>query len=274
MKIIEFRGGLGNQLFEYAHYLYLKEKYPAETFYSYFPHRELWMHNGLELHKHFSVELPPTSVVSNFIGTILYNFGLRPFLGCIAKYFISSDANVADNKIMHEGYWQDKQYFDNDFRFRYINVNLSDANKQVREKMAKTNSVSIHIRRGDYLTCDNPEQFSGICTPQYYSNAIQFISAKIENPHFFIFSDDSEYVRQTFSLPNQTIVDWNKGADSYIDMYLMSECKAMILANSTFSFWAAQNNKNNPLVVCPTRWNNNAIQPQLTMHGWIEIPSF
>lgn len=276
MKICEFRGGLGNQLFEYAHYLYMKKKYPDEKFYGYYPSRELWCHQGLEIHKRFDVSLPKSSWFTDWIGWILFTCNRKHLLRAIVKQtgLLSNDTNVKEFALLQEGYWQDRKYFDKDFRFEYRCEGLNRQTKAflVELKTAEYTPVSVHVRRGDYLTCDCPQDFAGICTPQYYENAINYITANVEKPMFIFFSDDPDFVREEFHIPNMEIVDWNKSADSWQDMYLMSQCKAMILANSTFSFWAAQNNKNKPVVLCPTKWNN-LLNPQITMPGWIEVPS-
>lgn len=277
MKIIEFRGGLGNQLFEYAHYLYLKGKYPKETFFGYYPGRELWCHQGLEIHKRFAVELPAPSKITDIIGWILFTCYRKPLLKKLVGWLhmVSTDDGVRESALLQEGYWQDKKYFNKEFRFEYRVESCNEKTRSLLEdlKSMEGTPVSIHIRRGDYLTCDCPQDFSGICTPKYYENAIKYIQDHISNPQYFFFSDDPGFVKDNFSLPNMTVVDWNKAEDSFLDMYLMSHCKAMILANSTFSFWAAQNNRFKPLVLCPTRWNNTNNNPQITMPGWVEIPS-
>ena len=274
MRIIEFRGGLGNQMFEYAHYLYLKEKYPEERFYGYYPGRELWVHNGLEIHRRFNVDLPSASRLTNIIGWLLFTVNRKLLMpkgwhvSCMA-----TDEHPNDNALFQEGYWQDKKYFSKDFRFTYKTDLINEASKGILKRIKSSEAVAVHVRRGDYLTCDHPEEFSGICTSAYYQRAIEYIGNYVDRPMFFFFSDDSEFVRQSFHLPGMCVVDCNHDEDSFLDMYLMSQCKAMILANSTFSFWAAQNNLNHPIVCCPTRWANVKVLPNITMDGWIEIPS-
>lgn len=272
MRIVEFRGGLGNQMFTYAFYKYLCALYPNDKIYGYYPSRELWMHNGLEIHKRFVVDLPKSSWFTDKIGWLLFTLG-RKFLvpRHIKIPFIANDENPIDDAFIYEGYWQNKKYVPNNFSFQYLVEDLSQANMEVLRKMEAENSVSIHIRRGDYLTCDTPEVFCGICDSNYYDKAIKYIKEKIESPVFYFFSDDPEWVRESFHEPNMVVVDWNRGADSYLDMYLMSHCKSMILANSTFSFWAAQNNLRKPMVLCPPRWSNAQVQPDITMPGWIRV---
>lgn len=280
MKIIEFRGGLGNQMFEYVHYLYLKKKYPRDTFYGYYPSRELWCHQGLEIHKRFTIDLPKSSILTNIIGWILFTFNRKKIFRYLVKLsrLVSTDAITRESALLQEGYWQDKKYLVDNYQFTYSTKDLNNRTKELWDEINRMQSksctpVSVHIRRGDYLFCDTPEDFAGICTPQYYANAIQRINNTIEKPFFIFFSDDPDFVRNEFHLSNMRIIDWNKGEDSWQDMFLMSQCKAMILANSTFSFWAAQNNQHQPLVLCPMKWNNIS-NPQITMPGWQEIASY
>ena len=133
-------------------------------------------------------------------------------------------------------------------------------NEEMAEKIQNCNAVSVHIRRGDYLQPENEAMFGNICTDQYYDAASDYIRERIENPHFFIFSDDIPYVCKRYTGSDTTIVDINHGQDSFYDMYLMSLCRANICANSTFSFWGARLNKN------PDKW---MIRPTIQKNGQI-----
>ena len=108
--------------------------------------------------------------------------------------------------------------------------------------MQETESVSVHIRRGDYLEDNNRALFGGICTETYYKTAIAEIRRRFPETKFFFFSDDVDYVRGHYQEEAYKIVDWNQGEDSLYDMMLMSHCKHHICANSTFSFWGARLN--------------------------------
>lgn len=133
-------------------------------------------------------------------------------------------------------------------------------NEEMAGKIQNCNAVSVHIRRGDYLQPENEAMFGNICTDQYYDAALDYIRERIENPHFFVFSDDIPYVRKRYTGNDTTIVDINHGKDSFYDMYLMSLCRANICANSTFSFWGARLNKN------PDKW---MIRPTTQKNGQI-----
>lgn len=117
-------------------------------------------------------------------------------------------------------------------------------NERLAEEMAQRESVSIHIRRGDYLDPENAQMFGNICTEAYYQGAIAEMKRLHPQAHFYIFSDDAAYVREKYVGSEYSVVDVNKGKDSFYDIWLMSQCKHNICANSTFSFWGARLNEN------------------------------
>ncbi len=133
-------------------------------------------------------------------------------------------------------------------------------NYEMAEKMKACESVSVHIRRGDYLDAENAAMFGNICTDAYYRTAMEIIKEKIPSAHFYLFSDDIPYVQSKYSGKEYTIVDINHGKDSFYDMWLMSCCKHNICANSTFSFWGARLNSNeNKMMIRPTIHKNSQI---------------
>lgn len=158
------------------------------------------------------------------------------------------------------GNFQSEKYFSaiqdeirKDFQFK---IPLEKENEQWKNKIENFSSVSLHIRRGDYLSiAKNVSKFAQLSL-QYYYDAIKYISAKIDNPIFFIFSDDSEWVKANLKTDFQThFIDSNKGKNSYCDMQLMSYCKHNIIANSTFSWWGAWlNNNQDKMVIAPNAW--------------------
>lgn len=119
-----------------------------------------------------------------------------------------------------------------------------ERNRRIMEEMAGQPSVSIHVRRGDYLDAANASMFGGICTEAYYDASIRYLKERYPGAVFYVFSDDADYVRAHYQGPEYRIIDWNRGKDSFYDMQLMSCCHHNICANSTFSFWGARLNKN------------------------------
>lgn len=149
-------------------------------------------------------------------------------------------------------------------------------NRRAMEAMARENAVSIHIRRKDYLTVADGRRYMGICTEQYYNSAIKYVSERVDNPVFYIFSDDPAYVRAHYVQDNMRIVDWNSGRESLHDMELMSHCRHNICANSTFSIWGARLNRNpDKLMIRPLRHDNYEVSDAGTVRenwqGWILI---
>ena len=150
------------------------------------------------------------------------------------------------------------------------------ANEEILKKIRNSHAVSVHIRRGDYLQPQNAAMFGNICTEEYYESALDYMKEKLEDPHFFLFSDDTAYVKEHYQGEEYTIVDINHGDDSFYDMYLMSQCEGNICANSTFSFWGARlNARPDKIMIRPTRQKNSQVFDEVQMKNlwknWIFI---
>jgi len=160
------------------------------------------------------------------------------------------------------GFWQNYRYFSgiaDDVRAAFQVKNPpSKANADWLDKINNSNSVSVHIRRGDYVHVAKTNTLHGICSMEYYMQAINLMVDKIDNPSFFFFSDDMDWVKENISIAATTyFVDANDDAHNYEDMRLMSHCKHHIIANSSFSWWGAWLNPNeNKIVVAPKQWIN------------------
>lgn len=140
------------------------------------------------------------------------------------------------------------------------------ANEEILKKIRNSHAVSVHIRRGDYLQPENAAMFGNICTEEYYESALNYMKERIEDPHFFIFSDDVAYVKKHYQGGEYTIVDINHGDDSFYDMYLMSQCEGNICANSTFSFWGARlNARTDKIMIRPTIQKNSQVFDEAQM---------
>ncbi len=162
------------------------------------------------------------------------------------------------------GYWQSERYFPNvheilrqEFQFKYSQDLKS---RHLSALMSSTDSVAVHIRRGDYV--ENPTHLNhhGLCSLDYYERSTQSIINKVSDPHFFVFSDEPQWAKENLKLEFPvTIVDHNNDDYSYEDMRLMSQCKHQIIANSSFSWWAAWlNNHPQKIVIAPLKWFNNS----------------
>lgn len=148
-------------------------------------------------------------------------------------------------------------------------------NVDMMNEMLERESVSVHIRRGDYLIPENEELFGGITTDAYYATAMDYFRKKLPHAHFYIFTNDVPYALERYADETQyTIIDWNTGRNSLLDMQLMSCCRGNICANSTFSFWGARlNARSDREVIRPYRMRNNQTYDPEKMHdywkGWV-----
>jgi hypothetical protein len=158
------------------------------------------------------------------------------------------------------GYWQNWRYFVDiqeiirkEFTLRKA---LCPENQFLADEISHTTSVGIHVRRGDYVSNPVTNQFHGLCSLDYYNQAIKLLSQKVTDPHFYIFSDDPEWVEQNLKLNYpSTVIRNNRVERDYEDMYLMSQCQHFIIANSSFSWWAAWLSPNsNKIVIAPEHW--------------------
>lgn len=170
--------------------------------------------------------------------------------------------NLSDN-ILLKGYFPSYKYFDHMREIILEEFSLKDSlstkSQEIETEIVNSNSVSLHFRRGDVVTNSNYRSwYEGVITDGYYNNAIKYFSESVEKPHFFIFSNEIEWVKQNFKIPgNVTYVDHNKPEAGYEDLYLMSKCKHNVTTGcSSFSWWAAYLNRNpNKIVLRARRMN-------------------
>lgn len=284
MLVVHAWGGLGNQLFQYSFYEFLKH-HNEEVYLDLSSYQIQKYHYGWELDKLFDLHYDKYSgrkFPHCDRNSILYR-ACRKFLGIrLAKtgdfYEKSQVSLVPDAKfeddIYFDGFWQGAHYVqqvkDLPVKMAFREFDLKEKNQSLVEFIRAHNAVSIHVRRGDYLK--HPEFFD-CCDERYYAEAVRFFQENLHPDAFVFFSDDIVWCRETYGhLPNVQFVDWNTGEDSYLDLYLMSLCSHNIIANSTFSWWAAYLNKNpNKQIVLPKMWKKNMSSIPYTCEGWFRI---
>ena len=287
MIIVRVTGGLGNQMFQYAMYKSLENKgklvkLDSKSFYE--TKKE---HNGYELERIFDIKpnKPTKEDLEKFdennISTLFKIkrklFGDKKFVYDTKEYVFNKDVYKLKNSYLN-GYWQSIKYFEgieNDIKkdFRFKNQ-LDNKNLEILNEIENSNSISIHIRRGDYMSPENYNMYGCIATPTYYKKAIKVIEEKVENPTFFVFSNDMDWVKKNIQMNSRVFyIDINSGNGSYKDMQLMSNCKHNIIANSSFSWWGAWLNENkNKIVIAPKKWINredvDSDKIELFCEGW------
>ncbi len=295
MDTVLIFNGLGNQMSQYAFYL-AKRRYNPDVMCMYFPSKYDDQHNGFELDKIFNIKARKNIkyYISYFIYRIYSNRDATGFIGKISrKIFRHFTVDVTyeksyafDMELLLKktagisyfwGGWHNEKYFeaikDNILSVFTFKINNKDTRiLRLQSEISSKTSVSIHIRRGDYLNNNIVNIFGRICDLEYYNKAINFIKANVDNPYFYIFSDDKNWIKENFSLPNSEIVDFNHGEDSWKDMYLMSQCKHNINANSTFSWWGAWLNMNDDkIVVVPEKFDLQG-ETDFYPQSWIKMP--
>jgi len=137
------------------------------------------------------------------------------------------------------------------------------------DKMTNTESISLHVRRWDYLWSG----FGWICEKSYYQKAIDYIKHKTKKPVFFIFSEDIDRCKQNLDIENNShFIDWNTKENSYKDLILMSKCNHNIIANSSFSRRGARLNPNpEKIIVAPIKWHQNLDYNDIIPEEWTRI---
>jgi len=175
------------------------------------------------------------------------------------------------------GYWQSGEYFSEieavirkDFSFKSF---TDDKNRKLADKIQSVHSVSLHVRRGDYVASAKTNAMHGTCSLDYYRQAIDYINRYVEGVYFFVFSDDIPWVKENLMIPRGCqFVYHNQGQNSFRDMQLMSLCKHHIIANSTFSWWGAWlDAEKTKVVIAPERWfgHDNYSTKNLYPSGWV-----
>lgn len=278
--IVFIHSGLGNQMFQYAFYLARKHLNPyTQSNMGLLKNRKV--HNGFELENIFGIKIAHYHIHTFLLRAMYHSKLIAKILTAIGiKEITDRSYHSKNNKTLvkyFSGYWQTEKHFVHIKKeiqevFKFPTKRLNEESKKIVQMITQNNSISIHIRRGDYTLPQFAGIYGNICTLDYYNKAIQKIIETVDNPMFFIFSDDIEWVKQNLKIPNPIFVNCNKGSDSWQDMYLMSICKHNITANSTFSWWGAWLNTNpSKKVFCPPKFDNVNASPDIFPENWIKI---
>ena len=290
MIVAQLYGGLGNQLFQYAMGTALAvrrrtslrldtskfEKYPLRSY---------------KL-AHFAITATPLSAAerrayhvpiepANEFIRLVQRFLYIPRMPVIREKGFAFDPSVFDapSHCYLEGYWQSPKYFDfieNVIRTEFIfREPLIDQNVALRDEILRTQSVAVHVRRGDYVSNENTNLFHGTCSVDYYLRAEQRLSAEFGELVLFVFSDDPDWTEDNLRFRSRRIIVRHNGHDQdHIDLQLMTRCKHHIIANSTFSWWGAwlceQPGKT---VIAPKQWFRDPQQltDDLIPANWIRL---
>ena len=286
MIIIKAMGGLGNQLQQYALYekmVSLGKKVAFDT--SWFENTAL-QNSMLAPRKLELSYFPGVSYRKASAEEIAKVYGKDDIWGkLIRKAVPGANHRFYESQMYHpevfekdtaylEGYWAAEKYYADilpQLREKLTFPTPNEENVTIAAQIkAAPYSVSMHVRRGDYLDPANKAMFGDICTPAYYEAGIARIKEEQPDALFFVFSDDPSYVREHYASPEFVSVDINHGENSFFDIYLMSLCDANICANSTFSFWGARlNSSPRKIMIRPSIHKNSQVfVPEQMHHLW------
>lgn len=280
MIIIQMAGGLGNQMFQYALYRQLISMGKTVKMDDEAGFREDEQRNPALAPFGVTYERASRREIIRMTDASMFPLARirRKLFGRHSHSYFEEDkrfqAKIFDwDNVYLEGYWQSEKYFSDvrdllkkEFgpegmeagakKNQTGGVLSSQAKDRLRE-IEQTQSVSIHIRRGDYLLPQNQVLFGDICTERYYDKAMKTITDRYPDAVFYLFTNDREWAKGWVERPNRIVpVEW-AGAKDYELLTLMSRCKHNILANSSFSWWASYLNENpDKMVIAPDKWLN------------------
>ena len=285
MIIVRMVGGVGNQLFCYAYAKSLQQKgYDVKIDISTFKFNKI---DSYEFDK-YNIDIPISTQEENerlfnnsLLSKILKRFGIDISNKVREKSLLFDESllRINDNSYV-DGYFQNEKYFYDirDIILEQISINrpLSNFTKSIQKKInSLNNTCSIHVRRGD-MANDINVKIHGVCSVEYYNNAIEYLKNKLGEVNYFIFSDDFEWCRSNLKIDNAIFVESDEHRIAHEDIYLMSLCDHNIIANSTFSWWGAWLNDNvSQISIAPMEWfKDKKYQKQsqdIVPNGWIKI---
>lgn len=289
MVVVQLTGGLGNQLFQYAFAYYISSRHNLELVLdtSSFESDALREYSlcafdidnrHLKLNSFRWLNQKKIVKIAKFLQLVKF-FNFRPFrIVTEQEYGFKTRLLELDklSNIYLKGYWQSEKYFRDisdiiSYKFQ-ITTQPSFENQQIMTQIHKQQSVSLHIRRGDYVNNIQVNAIHGVCSLTYYERAVEHIENNIDSPHFFVFSDDIQWAKLNLRINHPTIyVGVNNSDNAHEDLRLIQNCKHNIIANSTFSWWGAWLNQNpNKIVIAPMNWfvTNDRNTKDLIPNDW------
>lgn len=273
-------GGLGNQMFEYAvgRNLAVKHGTNLKVIFDHPPAYSVrnYQLGCFQLAPDLRVEI--TRDYPKFLSIIRQAFSSREKVIKEKSFAYDPDILNTPDETLLDGFFQSEKYFQDikdiirsDFTFKN---KLTGKNRFVAGKIKESNSISLHIRRGDYVKDKTTNAFHGTAGLDYYFRGASYLKDKVDSPKYFIFSDDINWAKDNLKLPDVTFIDWNTGDKDYIDMQLMSLCKHNIIANSSFSWWGAWLNSNpKKIVITPKQWfaDTTVDTKDLIPNTWVKL---
>lgn len=292
MIIVKLLGGLGNQMFQFAAGRAVAHRLNAELLLdvSAFTHYDL---RRYELDS-WAIRARPATAdelaragVSHREPTLFRRLMQAAGFGLPMNRF--QEASFAfDSRILSvkdpaylDGYFQSARYFSDIaglLREEFVlRAPADERNAAISRQIeqAGTSAVSLHIRRGDYVTNAHTAQYHGICSLDYYHQAVTHVAGRCHAPRFFVFSDDLDWVKDNLKIDHEMVlVDANGPDRGAWDMALMMTCRHHIIANSSFSWWGGWLNPHpDKIIVAPKQWFSGATHDtrDLVPGDWVRL---
>ncbi|MFZ2303233.1 MAG: alpha-1,2-fucosyltransferase [Minisyncoccia bacterium] len=286
MIIVKLKGGLGNQMFQYAVGLSVATRQGDELKLDTTGYDDPRYVNAdtPRQYRLYPFYISGSIATTDEVKKYKYPFGILSKAIRFLNFRILKRHNVdyepSFSKKSHnyiEGYFQSEKNFmavrDKVLK-EFIIKKESEVFLTEKNKIDKTNSVSVHIRRGDYASDPKTKNAHQVCSREYYDRAMILARSKIGNPTFYFFSDDIDWAKKEFGESPDFKYVSNPKLEDYEELLLMSSCSHHIIANSSFSWWGAYLNQNqNKIVIAPKKWVNKEIDPHTNVipEGWIRI---
>jgi len=285
------KGGLGNQMFQYA-FAYAVAKNNKTRLQLDISNFDSYGLRQYELGKYcINVEITSVSEKNRLkykkesIFTRLFRQLARKEKPLATSYYREACFqfdNAAVNKlgaVYFDGYWQSEKYFSSyraDLLEHFsLKATVRAKSKEYQQKILANQAVSLHIRRGDYVANAKANAVHGTCGLDYYREAVSAIKKAMDNPYFFIFSDDMGWAKENIDFIDQAIfVELGSGSLDHEEIWLMSECQHNIIANSSFSWWGAWLNTNpSKIVIAPQNWfkDSSINTKDLIPESWLRL---
>lgn len=294
MKVVKFKGGLGNQLFQYAFLRNLEIKYGLDdvkgdlSYYSNIKNDSVRIPRIEKLNIHINKankkDLSKLLFFRHFGNPLSLGYKGKIYLEKIInkKYYFESDRRHREIKTLikfdyFDGYWQSwKHVFEIEYELRKEitpKFKLSRNTEKTIEKISQENSVFIGIRRGDYITNLKARKHFGTFGIEYYLKAIDYIKKSVDNPVFYIFSNDIEWVKKNMKFEDDIIFRDNTMQTSDVEeLFIMASCKHAIIVNSTFNWWGAWLINNiDKIVIAPKKWFADDKPIDIVPKSWIRM---
>lgn len=276
MIITKLQGGLGNQLFQYSLGRFLAHKHQTPlkldtSWYGVVPDRQYDL-SVYAIAAPLATAPEAESLKNKFVPLAKRSYFKERF------YHFDPAVLAAGPNVFLEGYWQSEKYFLPIADIIRHEITLKTPpqgmNKEILQQINETLAVSLHVRRGDYVSNSAANNYHGTSPLEYYKAAVDHIAKRVKNPHFYIFSDDPTWTRKNLLLdyPLTFVTGNDKAAQE--DLRLMSQCRHFIIANSTFSWWGAWlSSSEGKTVIAPKEWfkDKSNTDKDLIPNDWLRL---